>query len=247
LSAPSDTLQPFLNKIMAWRTLSDADQAGVRALPHSIRELDAGQMMVWEGETPTHSCILLDGYAYRQKSAGNGARQILSIHMRGDPVDLHNSLLGVADHNVQALTRVRAAFVPVAAMRTLYLEFPAVGMAMWQDTLVDGSIFREWTLNVGRRNARTRIAHLLCEFGVRLRATGLGDHAHYELPMTQEQLADATGLTPVHVNRTLMRLEADELIVRTKRSVRINNWGSLAIAGDFDPAYLHLQGAQLPN
>jgi CRP-like cAMP-binding protein len=236
----SDTLQPFLTKIMGWKSLGPADQAAVLALPHSTRELEAGQMMVWEGERPTHACILLSGHAYRQKTAGNGGRQIVSIHMRGDPVDLHNSLLGVADHNVQALTKLRAAFIPVAAVQALYLAHPNVGLAMWHDTLVDGSIFREWTLNLGRRNARARVAHLLCEFGVRLQASGLGDHSHYELPMTQEQIADSTGLTPVHVNRTLMKLEQDELIVRTRRSVQINDWEKLAIAGDFDPAYLHL-------
>jgi CRP-like cAMP-binding protein len=242
LSESSDMLRPFLNKIAAWRALDADESAEVLALPHSVRELDAGQMMVWEGERPTHACVLLAGYAYRQKTVGSGGRQILSIHMRGDPVDLHNSLLGIADHSVQALTKVRAAFIPVAAMQELYLAHPNIGMAMWIDTLVDGSIFREWTLNVGRRDARTRLAHLLCEFGTRLQAAGLGDHQNYELPMTQEQLADATGLTPVHVNRTLMRLDEDDLISRTKRSVQINDWKRLAVAGDFDPAYLHLDG-----
>ncbi|MEI9928524.1 MAG: Crp/Fnr family transcriptional regulator [Sphingomonas sp.] len=233
-------LNPFVKKLRFWLPLDDDNKEAILALPHSVREMQPGQMMVWEGERPTHSCVLLSGYAYRQKSAGNGGRQILSIHMQGDPVDLHNSLLGRADHNVQALTQVRAAFIPVGAIRALWLSHPAAAMAMWYDTLVDGSVFREWTLNIGRRDARTRLAHLLCEFAVRLEAAGLGDHSHYELPMTQEQLADATGLTSVHVNRTLMKLEADGLILRTKRSVRINDWEQLALAGDFDPAYLHL-------
>ena len=242
MSEPCDALRPFLDKIRGWRALDAREADSVLALPYSVRELEPGQMMVWEGERPTHASVLLEGYAYRQKTVGNGGRQILSIHMRGDPVDLHNSLLGTADHNVQALTKVRAAFIPVAAMHELYIAHPNVGLAMWIDTLVDGSIFREWTLNVGRRSARARLAHLLCEFGMRLKAAGLGDHEHYELPMTQEQLADATGLTAVHVNRTLMKLEEDRLITRTKRAVRINDWSRLAAAGDFDPTYLHLDG-----
>lgn len=86
---------------------------------------------------------------------------------------------------------------------------------MWLDTLVDGSIFREWVTNVGRRDARTRIAHLLCEFSLRLKLAGLGEQGAYELPMSQEQVADATGLTPVHVNRTIKGLENDGLIERT--------------------------------
>ena len=114
---------------------------------------------------------------------------------------------------------------------------------MWTDTLVDGSIFREWIANVGRRDARTRMAHLLCEFSLRLKVAGLGTDDQYELPMTQEQLADATGLTSVHVNRTLKALERDGLIQRSNpRFVQIGDWRKLAEAGDFDSNYLHLRG-----
>ena len=113
-------------------------------------------------------------------------------------------------------------------------------MAMWKDTLVDGSIFREWIANVGRRDASTRLAHVLCEFALRLKLAGLGEQTSYELPMTQDQLADAVGLTAVHVNRTLQSLERQKLISRTQRSVSIGDWQRLADAGDFDATYLHL-------
>jgi CRP-like cAMP-binding protein len=113
---------------------------------------------------------------------------------------------------------------------------------MWIDTLVDASIFREWIANVGRRDARTRIAHLLCEFSLRLKSAGLGDETGYELPMTQEQLADATGLTSVHVNRTMKALQKEGLIERPNpRSIYIGDWRKLADAGDFDSNYLHMQ------
>jgi hypothetical protein len=112
---------------------------------------------------------------------------------------------------------------------------------MWIDTLVDASVFREWLANVGRRDARTRIAHLLCEFSLRLKVAGIGEQSNYDLPMTQEQLADATGLTSVHVNRTIRALEADGLIERTSaRSITIGDWRNLAYIGDFDSGYLHL-------
>ena len=129
-------------------------------------------------------------------------------------------------------------------------EFPtldrrAIGQALWYDTLVDGSIFREWIANVGRRDARTRIAHLLCEFALRLEAAGLGNHIDWELPMTQEQLADCTGLTPIHVNRMLKVLDKDGLISRTRRAVTVNDWKALARAGDFQSAYLHLPDDRL--
>jgi CRP-like cAMP-binding protein len=114
---------------------------------------------------------------------------------------------------------------------------------MWYDTLVDASIFREWILNIARRDARARIAHVLCEFGVRLEALGLGDRTSYQFPMTQEQLADVTGLTTVHVNRSLMNLEDRGLLTRTQRYVAVADWARLKKAGDFDEAYLHLSMA----
>jgi CRP-like cAMP-binding protein len=115
-----------------------------------------------------------------------------------------------------------------------------VGQAMWYETLVDAAIFREWTLNVGRRDAGARTAHLLCEFAIRLDAAGLGEQSNFELPMTQEQLADALALSVVHINRTLKALAAEGLIERSKRAVRIVNFDPLARKGDFDRRYLHL-------
>jgi CRP-like cAMP-binding protein len=142
------------------------------------------------------------------------------------------------------LTEGEVAFIPREAIQKLALDRPSVGFAMWKDTLVDGSVFREWIANVGRRDAATRIAHLLCEFALRLKLAGLGEQTSYELPMTQEQLADAVGLTSVHVNRTLQQMERDDLITRNKRSVRIADWQRLADAGDFDPTYLHLPSGE---
>jgi len=233
----------MVRKLELWNALVDEDRKAILALPHVVRQLDAGQYLVWDGDKPHHSCLLLDGFAYRHKSAGNGGRQILSIHMKGDIVDLQNSLLGIADHNVQMLSSGHVAMIPVQAMRKIAFDYPHVGMAMWYETLVEGSIFREWILNVGRRDARTRIAHLLCEFAMRLEVADLGRQSTYELPISQEQLGDAVSLTPVHVNRTLMRLEEDGLIKRTKRVITIRDWPELAKTADFEPRYLHLQAA----
>jgi len=96
-------------------------------------------------------------------------------------------------------------------------------------------------LNIGRRDARTRIAHLLCEFALRLELADLGKQTAYELPITQEQLADAVALTSVHVNRTLMKLEQDGLITRTKRVISIVDWKALVKVADFEARYLHLE------
>jgi CRP-like cAMP-binding protein len=242
MSAPSSrTLESLVRKFAYWAKLEPADEQALLALPHKTNQLERHAYIVREGEHATHSCLVLSGFAVRHKIVAGGARQIVAVHMKGDVVDLQNAFLSVADHNVQMITDGEVAFIPRDAMRTLALERPNVGMGMWLDTLVDGSIFREWVANVGRRNAHTRLAHLLCEFSLRLKVAGLGKATEYELPMTQEQLADCTGLTPVHVNRTLKSLEAEGLIKRqNSRTVTISDWKKLAVAGDFDSTYLHL-------
>ena len=238
----SATLEPLVGKL-AYRSELDArDRAAILALPFTIKTMERNQFVVREREPATQSCVMLSGYSIRSKIVASGERQIVAIHMKGEVVDLQNSMLKVADHSVQMLTPGEIAMIPREEIIRLTLERPRVAHAMWIDTLVDGSIFREWIANVGRRDARTRVAHLLCEFSLRLRAAGLGADAHYELPMTQEQLADATGLTPVHVNRTLKALEKDGLIERaTPRAIAIGDWRKLAEAGDFDSNYLHMR------
>ncbi len=233
-------LAAMLPKMERWAKLDDADRAALLALPHRLRSMGATQYVVREGDVTEHCALLLSGFAFRSKIVGDGGRQIAAIHMKGDMVDLQNSVLGIADHNVQALTPIEVALIPRGAILEIAAAFPNVGRAMWHDTLVDGSVEREWIANVGRRDARTRMAHLLCEFALRLEAAGLGEQCHYELPMTQDQLADCLGLTPVHVNRTLKGLDADQLITRTIRSVKIDNWERLADAGDFNTTYLHV-------
>jgi CRP-like cAMP-binding protein len=238
------TLTPMVDKLQLWLPLDAEDRAAILALPHQTRTMGANEFIAREGDRPTHSCLLLSGYAFRHKVAGNGGRQIFSLHMKGDVVDLHNSILRRADHNVQALTAIEVAMIPVQAIRTLAATRPQVGQAMWYETLVDAAIFREWTLNVGRRDARERTAHLLCEFALRLDVAGLGSRTDFELPMSQEQLADALALTSVHINRTLKALATEGLIVRTKRSVQVLDFQQLARVGDFNGSYLHLDRVQ---
>lgn len=243
---PTAALEPLLRKLEYRQALSSEDRAAVLALPHTTQRLKQHDYIAREGDTPQHSCVLLDGFAVRSKIGGEGQRQIVAIHMKGEMVDLENSLLEVADHDVQMLTMGKIAMIPRQQIERVAAERPAVGRAMWIDTLVDGAILREWIMNVGRRDARTRLAHLFCEFSLRLKLAGLGQPAGYELPMTQEQLGDATGLTPVHVNRTIKTLERDGLITRSSaRSIQIGDWRKLAKVGDFDSTYLHMREGDL--
>lgn len=227
--------------------LSNDDKQAIRALPVVLRTVEPATYMIREGELAEACILLLSGFAHRHKVTGDGERQILAVHMPGEFLDLQHSLLGLADHNVQALTRCEVASVPVAALRRLAAEHPTVGRAMWIDTLVDAALFREWIVNVGRRDSVTRISHLLCEFATRLGEAGLASRDEYELPMTQEQIADCTGLTPVHVNRVLKMLGQRGLIERKKRAVRITDWARLSEIGDFNTRYLHLKAERPAN
>jgi CRP-like cAMP-binding protein len=242
---PPPTLQPMFQKLSYWHDLDEGDEEAILNLPYRTKRIERQGYIIRERETTTHSCLLLSGFAIRHKIVLDGARQIVAIHLKGDIVDLQNSFLTTADHSVQVLTESEVAFIPRDEIKKLAFTRPNIGMAMWFDTLVDASVFREWIANVGRRDARTRLAHLLCEFSLRLKVAGLGEATDYELPMTQEQIADATGLTAVHVNRTVKVLEAEGLITRkSSRSVTIGDWKKLAQAGDFDSNYLHLKAEE---
>lgn len=226
--------------------LSEQDRDALLSLPHNLRSVGPGGHIVRDGDVPEHCSLLLSGFAYRYKITGEGARQIISIHMANEILDLQNSFLEVADHGVQTLTEVEVATIPLPALRALILNRPAIGQALWIDTLIDASIFREWVVNVGRRDSRARVAHLLCEFSLRMQAAGLSQGHRYELPMTQEQLADAVGLTSVHVNRVLKQLGEDRLISRDRRAITIEDWERLRDVGDFNERYLHHDAAAIP-
>lgn len=232
-------LLSFLQKLERHVALSASNRDALLALPYKLRQLNAGAHLFREGDHVASCCVIVSGFVSRHKIVADGARQILSVHMRGDGVDFQNAILERADHSIQALTRTEIAETPVKAVQELLAANPAVAAALWAETLVDASVHREWTANVGRRDARTRIAHLLCELGLREEAAGLSDRRTYQLPLTQEQLADAAGLTPVHVNRVLQGLRTDGILARDRGTVKIVDWDQLARIGDFRPAYLH--------
>ena len=209
------------------------------AMPWSRKQFVRDSYLVREGE-PTSICtLLLSGFAFRQKLVTDGSRQIISIHIPGEFLDVQNCMLDVADHSLQSLTRGTVAVVHKNALADLMASRPNIRRAIWLDSLVDSSIFREWVVNVGRRDARSRIAHLLCELAARLKAAGIVDGEMYDFPLTQEQIGDATGLTAVHTNRTLQALRKDGLISLSSSRLSILDWDALAEVGDFNERYLH--------
>ena len=220
-------------------SLTPDDCSALLELPFTVKGFGKEAYLVREGQQVNECALLLSGFAYRQKLLRNGSRQILSIHIPTEFVDLQNSVLGLADHSVQSLNGCEVAIIPIRALTELQQARAGIRMAMWIETLIDSSIFREWVVNVGRRDSKARIAHLLCELAIRLKKIGDGREWTFEFPLTQEQLADATGLTPVHTNRTLQALRKDGLIQLTARSLTILDWKGLQEVGDFDELYLH--------
>lgn len=235
-------LELFLANLRAQSPLEDSDIQALAALPFKLRRVDAGTYLVREASVPGHCAVMVSGYSFRHKVTGDGSRQILAVCIPGDAVDLQNLFLNISDHAVQMLTLGTIADLPREPLQQLVVTRPRLGQALIKQTLIEASILREWVVNVGRRDARERIAHILCEFAVRLESRGLAADDGFELPMTQEQLADATGLTSVHVNRVLKSLEKEGLISRRRRHIHFNDWRSLQEAGDFSRGYLHVLG-----
>nr|WP_276588967.1 Crp/Fnr family transcriptional regulator [Sphingomonas sp. GC_Shp_6] len=233
--APADVLVSSIANRVA---LDDTDRAAIRAMPFRLRHYDARTYLLRQGGRPEHCAFILSGFAVRQKLTFMGARQILGFLLPGEFSDLQQLFLSRSDHNVQALTSLEVAECAIPDLQHLAMSRPAVGQALWISTLVEASMVRENMLNIGRRDGLTRVAHLLCEFESRLPEAGLEDHG-YDLPMTQEEIGDAVGLTAVHVNRTLKQLEAEGLIARTRRFVRVVDRKRLLARADFDPDYLH--------
>ncbi len=232
-------LEALYKRLGANFKLGSAEHKALSRLDMSLREFEPGQYILREGDRPRYCAYLTQGYVYRHKIVGDGGRQIVSIHVPGDFVDVQNILLDYADHNIQALTATTLITVPVEDLMRAAMEHSSINRALWRDTLVEASIMREWIANIGRRDARSRTAHMLCEVALRREKAGLGARETFDLPMTQEQLGDALGLTAVHVNRTLKSLENDGLIIRSKRSVTVADWNGLQSVGDFTSNYLH--------
>ena len=237
-------IMPLIRKLESIFTLDESERAALLNLPLQLTTLRADQDIVREGDRPTRSCALLEGFAATFKITPEGKRQITAFHIPGDIPDLQSLHLEVLDTSLATLTPCKVGFIQHEALHDLCERCPRIASALWRQTLIDASVFREWTVNVGRREAYARIAHILCELMVRMKAVGLAQDHTCPIPITQNEFADATGLSNVHVNRVLQALRADGLIVLKGDTLQVPDWDQLKQAGDFDPTYLHLQRKQ---
>ena len=236
--------QPLIAKLESTLPFTDDERAALASLPMQVMELRADQDIVREGDRPSRCCLLLEGLTCTYKVTGEGRRQILAFHLAGDIADLQSLHLRVLDNSVSTITPCRAGFIQHEALRDLCTRQPRIAGALWRETLIDASIFREWIVNVGRREARGRMAHLMCEMVVRSRVVGLSQDHTCELPLTQTELGDALGISTVHVNRCLQELRGAGLVSWNGTTLTVLDWERLKQVADFDPTYLHLRSDQ---
>ncbi|HEY0112510.1 MAG TPA: Crp/Fnr family transcriptional regulator [Allosphingosinicella sp.] len=242
---PSEDIQPRLcnplqAKLATVAALGREDAEVIAQLCGDARDMEARRNVIREGDRPDHVHLIVAGWAARYKLLPSGARQIVAFLIPGDFCDLHVTLLGEMDHSIVTLTKAKVAFIPRGRMEEM-TDRPALAKALWWATLVDEAVLRAWVVNIGRRGAFEAIGHLLCELYVRMRNVGLAADRSFEMPLTQEELADALGLTTVHVNRTLQRMRADGLIVLKGGTLAIPDYERLQDASGFNPNYLHIE------
>lgn len=221
-------LELMIRKLKKTTEFDDHDIEAVGRLPFVVREIDADTPIIREGDEPFNCCLLIKGFCVRAKSTEQGKRQILSVHIAGDMPDLQSLHLPVMDHELRTLSASTVGFVSHTAIRQLTRARPMVAEALWRQTLLDAVLFREWIVNIGRRSAEQRLLHLFIELQQRLAVVGLANNETYDLPMTQTDLADATGLTPVHVSRVLKSLREHGLLQMRRSVVTIGNTTRLA-------------------
>lgn len=239
---------PLIRKLENFTRLSPDERTAITSLVGSrVRGFGAVEDIIHEGEKPDALHLILAGWACCYKFLEDGRRQIIAFFLPGDICDPNTFILREMDHSIGTLTPATVASIAPDAFGQLTDGYPRVMQAFMWEALVTGAIQREWTVNLGQRDSSERVAHLLCELFMRLRSVGLADGDSCHFPVTQAVLADATGLSTVHMNRTLQELRASGLIVLREKTLTVPDLNALQREGMFDGNYLHLdrEGAHL--
>lgn len=233
-------LQPLIRRLQSTAKLSDAVIQAFTDMPATVRSFEPGQDILRDGDRPGHCAMVVEGWVCRLKLLPGGGRQIIAFHIAGDMPDLQSLHLGVMDHGICAVTPCTVALISHETLREQIARLPALGAVLWRESMIDAAMFRAWVTAMGRRSAYGRTAHLFCELYLRQRAVGLAEADVCAMPLRQTDLADAMGLTSVHVTRTIGALRREGLIGLQARALTIHDWDGLCEAAEFDPSYLHL-------
>ena len=234
-------IERHLLKLRARAPVGADEEQAIRDAVGEVRTYPADHVIIRAGQRIEASTMLLEGIMCRYKDLSEGQRQITELHVPGDFADLHSFTLKRLDHTIMTLTPCRVAMVPHEKLTGITERFPHLTRLYWFATNLDAAIHREWELSLGRRTALSRIAALFCEMRLRLEVVGMTEGETYALPLTQTDLAECLGLTPIHVNRTLKELREQGLVQFKSGRVTILDWDGLRNVAEFDPAYLYLE------
>ncbi len=229
----------FVQKLSGLAELTADDCAALRRATARPRRYTARQDMIREGDEPGPMFVVMEGWACRYKILPSGTRQIMAFLMPGDACDLHIKLLAEMDHSIQTVTAAVVATVSRSEMQDLMDQHPNIASAMYSAQLVDEGIMRAWIVSMGRRSSAERVAHLICELYLRARNIGLTGDGEFALPLSQIVLADALGMTAVHINRVLKELRLSGAMALQRGSVTILDPVKLVHIAGFDENYLH--------
>lgn len=240
LSCPTRA-SPLLKNLEQFARLDEADIRSLDALVAAPKTMSAGRVLVHENSVLDQVYLIVQGMGCRYKLLPGGERQILGYLIPGDLCDIHFITLNKPDHSVALVSDSQVVKIPTQKLNALLASNPRIERALSLAALHDIAILREWLLNVGQRNALQKLSHFFCEMMLRLSRIGqVADDGSFELPINQMALADTTGLTPVHINRTLQRLRSDGLIRLNQRRLSIIDTDRLAAIAGFDDSYLQI-------
>ncbi|MDQ0316640.1 Crp/Fnr family transcriptional regulator [Amorphus orientalis] len=234
--SPDDN--PLRRKLSARAPLTAHEEQALFDLWVRTMTFGARRDIVREGESAGSCGLLLSGLACRYSMTSDGKRQITSFIVPGDIYDIQSFLLETMDHSIASISPCEIAIIPHDTLLAITKSSQRISLAIWKESLAEAAIFRQWIVNLGRRSAYHRIAHIMCEMFARHRMVGLTDGSRVAWPITQAELGDATGLSVVHVNRSLQALRAEGLITLSNGTLEIQDWARLSQVGQFDGRYL---------
>ncbi|WP_116134250.1 Crp/Fnr family transcriptional regulator [Tropicimonas sp. IMCC34043] len=232
-------------KLSAFIALSDRELEALERLHQRRRLFPAGQALVHQGQTERAAYFLAEGWVCSYKIQPDGSRQIVDFQIPGDFLGMRSVLLRTSDHSFEPVTEIVAAEVLMRDIHEMFAQTPRLGAAILWAASRDEAMVVEHLVGLGRRDTDVRMAHFLLELGARLVLVGLGTKAEYSCPLTQHHIADALGLSAVHVNRVLRRLREDGLVTLRDGKVTIKDYRGLVELAVFDPGYLDQTGPLL--
>ena len=239
-TAPKGSVDKYVKTLRQRFSFSEQEERELVSRMDGTEFFSAGDTLVEQEQAINYSRLLYEGFACREKIDAEGERQIAELLLPGDFIDLHSYPLERLDHSITALTDCKIVKLNHKQIDDLIDKHPRFARLLWFSTMTDASIHREWINNLGSRSGSKRMAHLLCETYCRMEVVGLLEDDRFPFPLTQKDLGETLGFTPIHVNRMVKKLRDLDLADIRRGTVWVKDFDGLAEHAGFDPAYLYL-------